>query len=131
MPHEIVVHELAVEELAALRPFDQRRIITEIRMKNIASKDLKENLDAVLNSAQAERIVISRHGKPCAVLVGIEDYDAEDLQLASSQDFWQMIHSRRTHGKSIPLSEVESHLAGTRRKAVSKRAAPKKAKKSS
>ena len=31
MAYEIVVHELAVEELASLRPFDQRRIITEIR----------------------------------------------------------------------------------------------------
>jgi len=100
-------------------------------MKNVAAKELKANLDAVLSSAQGERIIISRHGKPCAVLVGIEDYDAEDLQLAGSQDFWQMINSRRTRGKSIPLSEVESHLASRVRKPVSKRAAPKKAKKRS
>jgi mRNA-degrading endonuclease RelE of RelBE toxin-antitoxin system len=31
MAYEIVVHELAVEELAAIRSFDQRRLITEIR----------------------------------------------------------------------------------------------------
>jgi prevent-host-death family protein len=131
MPYEIVVHELAVEELAALRPFDQRRIITEIRMKSIAAKELKANLDAVLSSAQGERIVISRNGKPCAVLVGIEDYDAEDLRLASSQDFWQMIRTRRTRGRSIPLSEVESRLESTSRRPASKRAPPKRAKKSS
>jgi mRNA-degrading endonuclease RelE of RelBE toxin-antitoxin system len=29
--HEIVVHELAIEELALLRAFDQRRIVAEIR----------------------------------------------------------------------------------------------------
>jgi mRNA-degrading endonuclease RelE of RelBE toxin-antitoxin system len=31
MPYEIVVHELAVEELQSVRAFDRRRLITEIR----------------------------------------------------------------------------------------------------
>jgi mRNA-degrading endonuclease RelE of RelBE toxin-antitoxin system len=31
MPYEIVVHELARDELESLRPFDQRRLLTEIR----------------------------------------------------------------------------------------------------
>ena len=31
MSYEIVVHELAVEELASLRAFDQRRIVADIR----------------------------------------------------------------------------------------------------
>jgi prevent-host-death family protein len=97
-------------------------------MKNIAAQELKSNLDAVLNSAQGERIVISRHGKPCAVLVGIEDYDAEDLRLAASQEFWQLIRSRRNGGKSLPISDVESKLAMASRKPVAKRPAPKKAK---
>ncbi len=97
-------------------------------MKNIAAKELNENLDAVLSSAQAERIVISRHGKPCAVLVGIEDYDAEDLRLASSQDFWRMIRSRRTGGKSIPLSDVERQLKSAGRRPASKRPVRKQAK---
>jgi prevent-host-death family protein len=97
-------------------------------MKNIATKEFKANLDAVLNSAQGERVIISRRGKPCAVLVGIEDYDAEDLRLASSQDFWQMIRARRTRGKSVPLAEVEARLEVARRKRASKRVAPKKVK---
>lgn len=79
-------------------------------MKRIPAKDLQANVDAVLDSAQSDRIVISRRGKPCAVLVGIEDYDAEDLQLATSKDFWDMIHQRRTRGKSIPLEEAEARL---------------------
>ena len=95
-------------------------------MKSIPANELKANLDAVLNSAQAERIVISRHGKPCAVLVGIEDYDAEDLRLASSQAFWNMIRSRRTRGKSIPLSDVEARLESADQKASAKRVATKK-----
>jgi prevent-host-death family protein len=48
------------------------------RMKNVSTRDLERHLDTILRSAQTERILISRKGKPCAVLVGIEDYDAED-----------------------------------------------------
>ncbi len=48
-------------------------------MKSLAEKELKADLDSILTCAQSERIVISRRGKPCAVLVGIENYDTEDL----------------------------------------------------
>lgn len=33
MAYEIVMHERAIEELATMRAFDQRRIITEIRQQ--------------------------------------------------------------------------------------------------
>ncbi|HVA45447.1 MAG TPA: type II toxin-antitoxin system Phd/YefM family antitoxin [Pirellulales bacterium] len=79
-------------------------------MKRIPAKDLQTNVDAVLDSAQSDRVVISRRGKPCAVLVGIEDYDAEDLRLASSNEFWSMVRQRRTSGRSVPLEEVEARL---------------------
>ncbi|HEY2252572.1 MAG TPA: type II toxin-antitoxin system Phd/YefM family antitoxin [Planctomycetaceae bacterium] len=95
-------------------------------MKSIAVKELKANLDAVFNSAQGERIIVSRHGKPSVVLVGIEGYDAEDLRLATSQDFWTMIRSRREGGKSIPLAEVAACLENTSRKASEKRIVGKK-----
>ena len=74
-------------------------------MKTIPATELQTNLDAVLNSSQSERILISREGKPCAVLVGIQDYDAEDLQLATSPDFWLMIRQRRAEGSD----ELEPH----------------------
>jgi hypothetical protein len=35
MPYEIVVHELAVKELASLRAFDRRRVLAEIRRELI------------------------------------------------------------------------------------------------
>ena len=77
-----------------------------------------------LTCAQSERIVILRRGKPYAVLVGIEDYDAEDLRLASSEEFWQMIRQRRTSGKSISIAEVEEQLGITSEKAHAKPVAP-------
>jgi prevent-host-death family protein len=100
-------------------------------MSNVPEKELQQNLDSILTRAQSERIVISRRGKPCAVLVGIEDYDAEDLELASSGDFWRMIRLRRASGKSVPLAEVEARLGVTSAKPAGKRAATRKAPKHS
>jgi prevent-host-death family protein len=79
-------------------------------MKRVAAQKLASDLDAVLESAQKERILISRHGKPCAVLVGVEGYDKEDLQYANSPGFWRMIGQRRKRGKLIPLDKVAARL---------------------
>jgi prevent-host-death family protein len=94
-------------------------------MRTVAVKELTSNPDAILNSAQKERIIVSRKGRPCAVIVGIEDYDEEDLQIASSQEFWRMVRERRRSGKSYPLAEVEARLNGSKRKSSGKRAANK------
>ncbi len=100
-------------------------------MKNVPEIELQKDLDAILTRAQSERVVISRRGKPCAVLVGIEDYDVEDVRLASSEDFWRTIRQRRTSGKSIPLAEVEARLGIASGKPAGKRAASGKTRKRS
>ena len=75
--------------------------------------------------------MISRRGKPCAVLVGIEEFDAEDLELANSDDFWRMVRERRAGGKSIPIAEVEARLGITAGKPREKRAATRESRKQS
>lgn len=100
-------------------------------MRNVPEKELQTHLDSILTRAQSERIVISRRGKPCAVLVGIEDYDAEDLRLARSEDFWRMIRQRRASGKSVPLAEVEARLGIASGTPTGKRSATGKARKRS
>jgi prevent-host-death family protein len=100
-------------------------------MITIPEKKLQADMDSILTRAQSERIIISRRGKPCAVLVGIEDFDAEDLALSNSKAFWRMIRERRTRGKSIPLAEVEAHLGIDAPKATRKRSPTQKARKRS
>jgi prevent-host-death family protein len=100
-------------------------------MNSVPEKELQKNLDSILTRAQGERIVISRHGRPCAVLVGIENYDAEDVGLASSEEFWRMIRLRRASANSLPLAEVEERLGIGRGKKSSKRAAARKTPKKS
>jgi antitoxin (DNA-binding transcriptional repressor) of toxin-antitoxin stability system len=99
-------------------------------MKRIPAQELATNVDTVLNSAQIERILISRGGKPCAVLVGVEGYDAQDLRLASSQEFWRMIRQRRTRGKSVSLAKVAARFGIAGQEQVVKRAGGKSARKS-
>ena len=98
-------------------------------MSNVAETELEQNLDSILTRGQGERIVISRRGKPCAVLVGIEDYESEDLGVASSEESWRMIRLRRGSGKSVPLAEVEARLGITSAKPARKRATTKKTRK--
>jgi prevent-host-death family protein len=78
-------------------------------MKTISVHYAESHLKAVLNSAQKERIVVTRGGKPSVVILGVESYDEEDLQLAISPEFWQMIEKRRLE-PSIPLSELKIRL---------------------
>jgi prevent-host-death family protein len=78
-------------------------------MKTVSLAKAQADLDTVLDSAQKERIVLTRAGKPSAVLVGIEGYDAEDLRLATSPEFWKLITERR-QGRLVPLSEVKARL---------------------
>lgn len=48
-----------------------------------------------LIDAQRERVMITRAGKPVALLIGSEGLDEEQLELGYSDKFWQLIAQRR------------------------------------
>ena len=83
-------------------------------MKTISVSQARSDLERVLDSAQSERVVVTRAGKPSAIIVGIESYDAEDRALASSAEFWRMIEQRR-RGRSIPMAELKTRLKARER----------------
>ena len=80
-------------------------------MTNMTVADAEANFGSMLNRSQAERVVIERNGKPIAIVLGIEGFDAEYVSLAGSAEFWQMIADRRQRGGSVPLSDLKSELA--------------------
>ncbi len=80
------------------------------RMKTISLDAAQADLNSLVTDSQSGRVVIERNGRPSAVVVGIEDYDEEDLALASSDEFWQMIDNRRAPGRSASISEVRERL---------------------
>lgn len=79
-------------------------------MKVIGLKET--NLDTCVSDAQHERIVITRDGKPVALVVGVEGLDAEQLELGSSPVFWKLIMQRRRQ-RTITHAQLEEKLGQT------------------
>jgi prevent-host-death family protein len=79
-------------------------------MKTVPLTDAQADLEAVLKAAEKQRIVLTRDGKPCAILVGVESYDEEQLRLASSPEFWRMIEERRQSTSAMPLASIKERL---------------------
>jgi prevent-host-death family protein len=78
-------------------------------MREITLEQLTQDASALLDIAQKERIVVTRDGKPVAIVVGIEDKDEEDLRLEASPDFWRLIEERRRE-PTVPLAEIKEEL---------------------
>jgi len=73
----------------------------------------RATLDACVNQAQRERVVVTRDGKPVAVVVGIEGFDTEQLQLATDAAFWALIAERRAQ-RSVGRAELEQKTGAGR-----------------
>ena len=83
-------------------------------MKTVTVRDLQKSVRECVDTAQEDRVVITRHGKPAAVLVGVEGEEWETIVLQTSAPFWRMIESRRKE-PTISLEEMKTRLAKPRR----------------
>jgi len=72
-------------------------------------RELQKKVRACIDEAQRERVVITRHGKPAAVLVGVERSDWETVVLQTDPNFWKLIQRRRKL-PTIPLRELKARL---------------------
>ena len=70
--------------------------------------DLAETtLDRCVAEAGSDRVVLTRDGKPVALVVGVEGLDEEQLELGSNFRFWTMIEERRRQ-KTVGLRNWRS-----------------------
>lgn len=53
------------------------------------------DLDTMLADAQHDRVILTRNGKPVALIIGVEGLNEDQLQLGSSDKFWNLIEDRR------------------------------------
>lgn len=81
-------------------------------MKTITVRDLQKKLRECVEAAQSDRVVITRRGKPAAVLVGIEGADWETVVLETNAAFWRLIERRRKQ-PARSLTEVRKRLQKT------------------
>ncbi len=78
-------------------------------MKTVTVRDLQKTVKACLDEAQGDRVVITRRGKPAAVLIGVEGEDWETVVLETDPTFWQLVQKRRKQ-PTISLDELEARL---------------------
>ena len=78
-------------------------------MKTISVRDLQKKIRSVMETAQEDQVVITRNGKPIAVVLGIQGEDWETVVLETSKSFWKEIGKRRKD-KTISLSEIRKRL---------------------
>jgi prevent-host-death family protein len=79
-------------------------------MKAITVRDLQKRVRECVSAAQKDRVVITRHGRPAAIVIGVEGQDWEDIMLQTSPAFWRLIEARRTE-ETIPLAEARKRIA--------------------
>ncbi len=88
-------------------------------MKVIGLKET--DLSECVKDAQRERIVITRNGKPVALVVGVEGLDAEQLELGTSAEFWNLINRRRLE-PTLTRKQIEKKVGQPATRRASKAA---------
>jgi len=90
-------------------------------MKVVAVREAKASLSEYIERAQEGRVLITKHGKPAALVIGVEGEDLEDLLTAGNPRFWEMIEDRRRNKRSSTLAEVRAKYSVPKRAKRQKR----------
>jgi prevent-host-death family protein len=79
-------------------------------VKTISVRDLQKGIREAVDSAQSDRVVVTRHGRPAAILVGVEGEDWETVVLETSPELWELIERRRNE-PTLSAEELEREIA--------------------
>ena len=63
-----------------------------------------------VEDAQREQVIVTRAGKPVAVVIGLEGRDEEQLALGNDDAFWKLIAARRKQG-TLTQAELDEAIA--------------------
>lgn len=63
-------------------------------MKAVPFNEVRAELARCLDQSQVDRVLITRHGRPVAVLIGVEDLALEDLLGADEREVWELLQGR-------------------------------------
>jgi prevent-host-death family protein len=75
----------------------------------VALREAKQQLSGCVVSAQRERVLITKQGRPAALMIGVEGHDLEDVLLMQNPKFWKMIQARRDQ-PTVSLEEARKLL---------------------
>ena len=68
------------------------------------------NLEKCVQDARHDRVILTRKGKPVALVVGVQGLDLEQIELGHSDKFWDFIRGRRRQ-RTMSQKELEKRLA--------------------
>jgi hypothetical protein len=78
-------------------------------MAQTTIEQFAKDVDCYLMAAQKERVIVTRNGEPLALVIGIENKDAEDFHYMTSPEFWRMIEEARRM-PTVALEKVRTEL---------------------
>jgi prevent-host-death family protein len=78
-------------------------------VKTVNARDLQKKVKECVDMSQQEQVVITRRGKPAAVMVGVEGKDWEEVVLQTSATFWKLIEERRKE-PTMSMKELRTRL---------------------
>ncbi len=81
----------------------------DIFMKTVNARDLQKRIKECVDISQQDQVVITRRGKPAAILLGVEGKDWTDVVLQTSSSFWKLIEERRNES-TLSLKELRTRL---------------------
>jgi prevent-host-death family protein len=75
-------------------------------MKTIGTRELRDDLSGVLSKAQKAPVVVTRHGAPAAVIIGVEDMDWDEIELGTSDRLWRELERRRQDPQLVSFEDA-------------------------
>ena len=66
-------------------------------MRFVGVREAQVHLSGLVDRAQKERVILTRHGRPIAILTGLAGRDLEEVLLAQDPSFRRMIAARRAY----------------------------------
>ena len=79
-------------------------------MKTISVRELQKRIRDCVKVSQRDRVIVTRHGIPTALIIGVDGTDWETLALQTNPAFWRLIEKRRAE-PTVSLAAVRK-LAG-------------------
>jgi prevent-host-death family protein len=79
-------------------------------MRVVGVRTAKDSLSGCLKDAQGEDVLIVRHGKPLALVIGVEGLDLEDIYWGTNEELLQTVVRRRRQSKTVSHEEARRLL---------------------
>ena len=89
-------------------------------MKTVNVRNMQKKISECVDIAQKEAVVVTRHGQPAAIVIGVEGHDWEDVFYQTSPVFWKRIEERR-RGRTISFAEMKQRVEARWARQKSKR----------